>query len=174
MVNTCAANCVRKVLSCKRSCDNRGCTVYSNCFNSMYTYVNLLCSNLITQLSVTGSSVSKAFQHFKWWKTRPGSKPSVIARVSYSGPRSKPIMYLYRTINIFISLWVLHIVWHHFRCYFSHSLWDFVQEREDRSSYLSEDDDDELSSLGLPFALRLAILDGSAESWSDVDLYDSD
>ena len=62
----------------------------------------------------------------------------------------------------------------HFRCYFSCSLWDFVQEREDRSSYLSEDDDDELSSLGIPFALRLAILDGSAESWSDVDLYDSD
>ena len=61
-----------------------------------------------------------------------------------------------------------------FCCYLSCSLWDFVQAREDRSSYLSDDDDDELISLGIPFALRLAILDGSAESWSDDDLYDSD
>ena len=62
----------------------------------------------------------------------------------------------------------------HMTPFFPRSLWDFVQEREDRASYLSENDSDELSSLGIPFALRLAILDGSAESWSDDDLYDSD
>lgn len=57
-----------------------------------------------------------------------------------------------------------------------HSLWDFFQEREERApnDFTSDDDDDEFSSLGIPFALRLAILAGSAESWSDDDLYDSD
>ena len=60
--------------------------------------------------------------------------------------------------------------------HFCHSLWDFFQEREERApnDFNDDDDDDEFSALGIPYALRLAILAGSVESWSDDDLYNSD